>query len=260
MGFGCPEGHFWDGLVRKCLTCQMVCQQPHHHLRCIEYCVSLGCKAVPGQYYDRLLKKCLTCAVVCGNHPSECSHQCQTQQPDLSATLRPVDGTVFQNPTTKGGSLLSGVPNSVILVYSLLGFCLALLLLTLSLALLVLLRRASARGPRPGATQSSPTQGRGSQEAQEPNQHSKSSKDNLMDPSLPKLNSVTAGRSSSPIETCVCVHCFPDLRVPGRGEKQQRPHLTLYQQAVSQDLHTPTRRLTCGSSEKIICSPSQPSF
>lgn len=90
--------------------------------------------------------------------------------------MRPVDGTVSQNPTTRGDSLLSGLPNSVILVYSLLGLGLTLLLLTLSLALLVLLRRASARGPRPGATQSSPTQGRGSQEAQEPNQHSKSSK------------------------------------------------------------------------------------
>ncbi|XP_041714114.2 tumor necrosis factor receptor superfamily member 13B-like [Coregonus clupeaformis] len=260
MGLGCPEGHFWDGLVRKCLTCQMVCQQPQHHLRCIEYCVSLGCKAVPGQYYDRLLKKCLRCAVVCGIHPSECSHQCQTQQPALSATLRPVDGTVFQNPTTRGGSLLRGLPNSAILVYSLLGLSLALLLLTLSLALLVLLRRASARGRRTGATQSSHNQGRGSKEAQEPNQHSQSSKDSLMDPSLPQLNSVTAGHLSSPTETCVCVHCFPDLRVPGRGEKQQRPPLSLYQQAVPQDLHTPTRPLHCGSSQKIICTPSQPIF
>ncbi|CAB1311953.1 unnamed protein product [Coregonus sp. 'balchen'] len=242
MGLGCSEGYFWDGLVRKCLTCQMVCQQPHRHLRCIEYCVSLGCKAVPGQYYDRLLKKCLRCAAVCGNHPSECSNQCQTQQPALIAILRPVDGNAFQNHTTRGGYLPRGLPNSVILVYSLLGLCLALLLLTLSVALLVLLRRARAMGPRPGATQNSHTQ------------------DCLMDPSLPQLNSVTASRSSSPTETCVCVHCFPDLGVPGRGEKKQRPPLTLYQQAVPQDFHSPTRAPHCGSSQRIICSPCQPSF
>ncbi|XP_024242345.1 tumor necrosis factor receptor superfamily member 13B isoform X2 [Oncorhynchus tshawytscha] len=256
MGLGCSEGYFWDRLVRKCLTCQMVCQQPNRHLRCIEYCVSLGCKAVPGQYYDRLLKMCLRCAAVCGSHPSECSHQCQTQQSALNGILRPVDGNAFQNHTIRGGYLPRGLPYSTILVYSLLSLCLTLLLLTLSVALLVLLRRP----PRPGATQNSHTQGHEGQKGQEPNQNTQSSKDCPMDPSLLQINSVTRSRSSSPTETCVCVHCFPDLGVPGKGEKQQRPPLTLYQQAVPQDLHSPTRAPQCGSSQRIICSPSQPSF
>ncbi|XP_010863669.1 tumor necrosis factor receptor superfamily member 13B isoform X2 [Esox lucius] len=268
MGLGCPEGHFWDGLVRVCVTCQMVCQQPHQHYRCTEYCVSQRCKADPGQFYDRLLKKCMRCAVVCGSHPSECEDQCQTQLPALTPTLRITDESVLQKTNTRGGSLPKGLPNSAIMVYSALGLCLALLLLTMSGAMLVLLR-ARRRGPQPGATRRKQTQGHGDQpEGQQPNKHSQSSEassvpslDCLPGQSLPRGNHVTAaGRSSCPTETCVCVHCFPDLRVPGRWEKQHKPPLTIYHQAVPQALCTPTTPPHCGASPKIICSPSQPSF
>ncbi|KAL0984172.1 hypothetical protein UPYG_G00138080 [Umbra pygmaea] len=256
MALGCPEGQYRDRLVRECLTCELVCQQPHHHLRCTDYCVSLGCKAIPGQYYDRLLKMCMRCAVVCGSHPAECDDQCQTRLPLLSSSPGPVDRAVILKSNTRGGSFPKALPNSDILVNSLLGLSLALLLLTLSGIVLVLLRRA--KGPWIGATQRQHTQGQEVQVAQEPNPHSQSSKDCLLDPSRPKEISVSAGSYSRPTETCVCVHCFPDLRAPAWGEKQQVSPRPLYQQAVPQDIHNTTSPSYCGSSP-IICSPSQPS-
>lgn len=40
---------------------------------------------------------------------------------------------------------------------------------------------------------------------------------------------------SSPTETCVCVHCFPDLKTLGQGnDSPLRAPFTFYQQAVLQ--------------------------
>lgn len=35
------------------------------------------CRALPGHYYDGLLRKCVMCVEVCGTHPAECWQHCQ---------------------------------------------------------------------------------------------------------------------------------------------------------------------------------------
>ncbi|XP_062331205.1 tumor necrosis factor receptor superfamily member 13B [Osmerus eperlanus] len=227
----CSEGNYWDGLVKRCISCQMVCKQTQHIVRCTDYCVSQQCRAVSGQYYDRLLKKCLRCAEVCGSHPSECSHHCQTQGP-VQPSLSPVIDTALPTAPHRGHSPPRGLPHSAVLIYSLLGLCLVLLLCTLSLALVVVLRRARARAPpsRPGVTANGDAQGCEGQVGQGPNQNGLSSQDRLMNPGGSQFKVLPSVRSPSPTETCECVHCFPDLRAPARGDNHQHPPpLSVYQ-------------------------------
>lgn len=40
---------------------------------------SAKCKALPGHYYDGLLRKCVMCAEVCGRHPAECWQHCHSE-------------------------------------------------------------------------------------------------------------------------------------------------------------------------------------
>lgn len=40
---------------------------------------SAKCRALPGHYYDGLLRKCMMCAEVCGRHPAECWPHCHSE-------------------------------------------------------------------------------------------------------------------------------------------------------------------------------------
>lgn len=37
------------------------------------------CRALPGHYYDGLLRKCVMCVEVCGRHPAECWQHCHSE-------------------------------------------------------------------------------------------------------------------------------------------------------------------------------------
>ncbi|XP_022598099.1 tumor necrosis factor receptor superfamily member 13B [Seriola dumerili] len=185
MEESCPEGQFWDALLKLCINCQSVCQEQQVISKCISYCESAHCKALPGHYYDVLLKKCMRCTEICGKHPAECSQHCQT-------------------PTA--------LEDSTVLLYSLLALCIVLLFSSLSLTLAVFLRGSGARASNPGPKKANHKQERLIQPGEEVGlpggQLRQTSKDY-----------VTHSRSndSSPTETCVCVHCFPDLKPLAQG-------------------------------------------
>ncbi|RXN25990.1 tumor necrosis factor receptor superfamily member 13B [Labeo rohita] len=77
MAQSCPEGQYLDSLLRKCMSCSLVCHDIKIQNRCSEYCVAWKCKAVSGQFYDTLLKKCLRCSELCGSHPAPCADACR---------------------------------------------------------------------------------------------------------------------------------------------------------------------------------------
>ncbi|XP_030631500.1 tumor necrosis factor receptor superfamily member 13B [Chanos chanos] len=223
--------------------------------------VAQDCKATPGQFYDRLLKKCLKCSVVCGSHPSECSQECQSH-PSVAVTQMSGDGTALQTVNSRGSSGPTRPPYTDVLVYSLLGLCFAVLLCTLSVALLVLLRRAKSQ-----KDQETPDEG------QQPNNGALSSKDCLMaQAEAASEEGVAIAKTNRPRATETCVHCFT-------GHRGAAPNL--YQQAV------PSHQSTSGepsqnqennhcsnsyvgrmaengcdavSAMRIICSPTQTSM
>uniref|UniRef100_A0AAY4D895 TNFR-Cys domain-containing protein n=1 Tax=Denticeps clupeoides TaxID=299321 RepID=A0AAY4D895_9TELE len=126
---GCPAGQYRDGLLRRCMPCQVVCQHPHGHAgRC-----------------------------VCGHHPSECASMCEGKTVSCECILRP-DGAAVRTMDSRGS------PGGAVL-YSLLGLCVMLLICSLSMALLVLLRKG--KGQR---TQQEPSMD------QQPNKHGRSSR------------------------------------------------------------------------------------
>ncbi|XP_071317965.1 tumor necrosis factor receptor superfamily member 13B isoform X1 [Trachinotus anak] len=180
MGESCHEGQYWDALVRLCMNCQLVCQEQQVISRCISFCESANCKALPGYYYDVLLKKCMRCTEVCGKHPAECSQDCQM-------------------PTA--------LDDSTLLLYSLLALCMVLLFSSLALTLAVFLRGSRARTSNPGPKKATHTQECVIQPGEEvglpSGQLRQSTKDNIIS---------SRSDDSSPTETCVCVHCFPDLK------------------------------------------------
>ncbi|XP_031434685.1 tumor necrosis factor receptor superfamily member 13B [Clupea harengus] len=251
MSRSCREGEFWDGLVRKCMPCEMVCQQAHVPARCTDYCVSSRCRATADHFYDQLLKKCLSCALVCGTHPRECVTQCHAQTPIVSDLLRPAVVAAVPVWSSRGSSVL---------VFSLLGVC-VLLLLACSICLALLLHR------RHSAT-------RGQQRAQQQLTHQRKQKG----------QDVEGQKWHWATETCV--HCFPRSEegtpTPHRLADSQNPP-TPHRLAGSQN-PTPNGRLLqqdnccyanglshrqqCESmSEKqrnsplhIICSPAQDSL
>uniref|UniRef100_A0A667XWS0 TACI cysteine-rich domain-containing protein n=1 Tax=Myripristis murdjan TaxID=586833 RepID=A0A667XWS0_9TELE len=235
MGRSCPEGQYWDGLVTDCVGCQTVCQQPHKHVRCNKFCLSAECKAMPGHYYDNLLRKCMRCADICGGHPAEFP-----RKPTLAAVQKPAIEAVSPAPTSRGRPVLTAPPHPTILLYSLLALCMVLLLSALCVALAVCWRRARVKTSRQGPRATDP--GRGAREAGEPGQ---SPTDRLMDSSI--LRRTEPNDDSTPTETCVCVHCFPDPRAPNQAD--ERPlglPFSFYQQAL---LHQPTS----SSSKVLLC-------
>lgn len=180
MEDSCADGQFWDPLTRLCINCRSVCEQERVYSRCISYCESAHCKTLPGHYYDVLLKKCMRCTEICGKHPAECSQHCQ---------------------------MPSALEDSTILLYSLLALCVVLLFSSLFLTLAVFLRgsrtRSSKAGPKKAYHKQETTIQPGEEVGLPGNQLRQSPKDY-----------VTRSRSndSSPTETCVCIHCFPDLK------------------------------------------------
>ncbi|XP_044035303.1 tumor necrosis factor receptor superfamily member 13B [Siniperca chuatsi] len=217
MGGSCHDDQYWDALVKECLYCHKACQQSHVNTRCTSYCESANCKALPGHYYDGLLKKCMRCAEVCGRHPAECSQHCKVTShvPKLSV------------PTA--------LEESTILHYSLLALCMVLLFSSLSLALAVFLRKPRAKTSNPGPKEAYHNQDcvvqLGQEVGQPGGQQGQSSTDFVTNSS--RLTDREPSDDSSPTETCVCVHCFPDLKALGQGnDRLLRAPFSYYPQAV----------------------------
>ncbi|XP_019962435.2 tumor necrosis factor receptor superfamily member 13B [Paralichthys olivaceus] len=262
MGGSCPEGQYWDGLVKECLCCRLVCEQPHVSSRCISYCESAHCKRQPGHYYDVLLKTCMRCAEVCGKHPAECSRHCHTTSYPVTATMLGVKVTSHL-PNSRGLSVPMALEDSTLLLYSLLALCMVLLFSSLSLALAVLLRTAKSSKPRPSEAKQNLVVQPGEKVGMRGGQLAPTSKDLVTSSSCPPNR--MQSDDSIPTETCVCIHCFPDLKA--LGQSNDRPPLPINQQAVlpgvqtmegrplftEQSLHSPGG----GSSEmRSIYSPS----
>ncbi|XP_065327675.1 tumor necrosis factor receptor superfamily member 13B isoform X1 [Pelmatolapia mariae] len=221
MGGGCAEGQYRDALV-GCMDCLGTCQKSLVISRCRSFCEAVNCKTQPGHYYDKLLNKCIKCKEICGTHPPECAPHCQTE--------------VVAGPST--------LKDSDILIYSLLAVCLALLFSSLFLAFVAFLRGGKAKTSNPGSTQGSQSKKEKESEAR-PGQETgiparqlgKSSKDILTSLSCPV--NLEPSDDSLPTETCVCVHCFPDMNVRGPAHSRTlRDPPVLYQQAVLQRAQT----------------------
>uniref|UniRef100_A0A8C9WGF2 TACI cysteine-rich domain-containing protein n=1 Tax=Scleropages formosus TaxID=113540 RepID=A0A8C9WGF2_SCLFO len=235
MGGGCGEGQYRDTLLRECVPCQETCSQQHQPTSCIQFCAMMDCKARPAHFYDRLLKLCIRCSDVCGSHPLECSHVCPAQPTGPAA--EPAAG---RSPANWGHAHPAGGFHTV-LIYSLLGLCLAMLLCALLLAVLVLRQRA--QGWRKAADRcGGDPDGRGD----------RGSSQGL------SARTLVSEEAPQPLETCI--HCFPELRVPGRGGDKQ-PHRsppsspTVYQQAAVDGPFRPS--VGKDGALRIICSPSQ---
>ncbi|XP_013877325.1 tumor necrosis factor receptor superfamily member 13B [Austrofundulus limnaeus] len=235
MSARCKEGEHLDGLTRQCIPCRMVCQLSHVIPRCASYCESALCTVKPGHYFDRLVKKCVRCAEICGRHPAECSQYCST-------TPHPVPTKRLQAKVTMEvmkNRMPPGLADSTIQLYSLQAVCMGLLLFSLSLALVVFLRRgrsSSTKPPKASDNKQKCTVQSGQEFGFPDSQTGKSSKDFQTVPNYP--NCREPSDDSNPVETCVCVHCFPDLRVlnPDSNRPQRMPY-SFYQQAVLHRAH-----------------------
>ncbi|XP_028989137.1 tumor necrosis factor receptor superfamily member 13B [Betta splendens] len=218
MGKKCCEGKHWDGLLKKCVECRLTCQETHMNSRCISYCKSLQCKATPGHYYDLLLKKCMRCSDICGRHPAECSQHCQTSTAPVTGGALTAEVTGVK--ASRDLSVTTGLEPPGIWMYPLLALCVVLVVASLSAALAVFPRRARKGASNPGAKKASAKQEAGPPRAQ---------KDVVTNPSRPAEPS----EEPNPTETCVCVHCFPDLKALGQSsDGPLRAPFTFYQQAV----------------------------
>ncbi|XP_037611895.1 tumor necrosis factor receptor superfamily member 13B isoform X1 [Sebastes umbrosus] len=226
MARSCRADQVWDALLTKCLDCHTTCKRPDVNPRCTSYCESAHCKAQPGHYYDGLLKLCVRCSEVCGRHPAECFLHCQTLPPPGTTENLLVQGTSHM-PNPRGLSVLEDST-----IYSLLALCMVLLLSSLSLALVVLLRGAkAAKTSNPGPKEANHNQESMVQMGQEVGQLGQSSKDFLTNSNV--STDSEPSYDSTPTETCVCIHCFPDLKALGQGnDRPTRAPLSFYQQAV----------------------------
>ncbi|XP_068161739.1 tumor necrosis factor receptor superfamily member 13B [Antennarius striatus] len=238
MAAGCPSGLYWDALIKKCMSCHMECQRPHVIPRCTSFCVSAKCKALPGHYYDGLLKKCMRCSEVCGRHPAECSQHCQTPTSPVPAETHPVDATSHVPSTQVSTSLES----STILLYHLLALCLVLLFSSLCLALVVFQRGAKAKTPNSRPKKANHNQKCVVQHGQEVTQ---------LCCQLGRISNDYGTKSnhpvdcepiedSSPTETCVCIHCFPEMKVSGQeNDRLPKAPFSLYPQVVLHKANNP---------------------
>ncbi|XP_075889972.1 uncharacterized protein tnfrsf13b isoform X2 [Nelusetta ayraudi] len=227
MARKCLGGQYWDSLVRGCAHCHENCQQATVIASCHNYCESLKCKS--GQYYDRLLKTCVSCSAICSQHPPECSEQTTPLTP-LTTEAHPV------TTLAPCSSVLMCLDNSTLLVYSLLAVSLLLLLLSLSLALGVFLRGDGAKTPEPRPQEGGNAKESVIQHVQEDGQPPQSSKETAPNYSYPTEQEPSD--DSIPTETCVCVHCFPDLKsVVHSGERPYvlYPNLLTYKTPAQND-------------------------
>ncbi|XP_029953456.1 tumor necrosis factor receptor superfamily member 13B [Salarias fasciatus] len=269
MGGDCSDTQFWDALLKQCTDCQSVCRQQHVVPRCSSYCVSARCKAMHAHYYDPLLKKCINCTKICGRHPADCSQHCpgvrssSTESNSLGtqtvkgltvtswnvpAGINPVKRALSPVGTTQtallrvaphvptSGSLLL-LEGSAVLLYSLLAVCMLLLFSSLCLALAVLLRGKKAKSADPA-----PSEG-GSREAKyavQPRQEFgfpgiREGRNTKASPTHPACRTGSeAAHDSIPTETCVCVHCFPDLKSPSQANDRPPGARTSYQSSTPQ--------------------------
>uniref|UniRef100_A0A3Q3EIJ3 TNF receptor superfamily member 13B n=2 Tax=Kryptolebias marmoratus TaxID=37003 RepID=A0A3Q3EIJ3_KRYMA len=231
MAERCKEGEHFDGLTKSCIRCGMVCRQPLVIPRCASYCESALCTAKPGHYFDRLVKRCVRCAEICGRHPAECSQHCSTPPPVTTKKL--LAQVTRQAVITRAPP---GLADSTVQLYSLLAVCLGLLLFSLTLALVIFLRggkakSSSTRPPKASDHKQKCTVQPGPEFGFPGSQAGRSSKDFPMTSNHP--TSREPSDDSIPVETCVCVHCFPDLRVLSQdsGHPQRAPY-AFYQPAV----------------------------
>ncbi|KAL6094671.1 tnfrsf13b [Pungitius sinensis] len=218
MGERCRPGYYWDALIRECIGCQAVCEPPQVVARCASYCESARCKARGGHYYDMLLKKCVRCAEVCGGHPAECSQHCHS-------ISTPTPRVTTKTLLVQGGAP-AALEDSTIVLYSLLALSMMLLCTSLSLAFVVLMRRARAKTSDPGtkgANQQQPGQNVGQPEGRPKDLVTNSKATTDREPPY----------DPSPTETCACVHCFPDLKSLSHGnDRPPAGPFSFYQQAV----------------------------
>uniref|UniRef100_A0A3Q2Y3C3 TACI cysteine-rich domain-containing protein n=1 Tax=Hippocampus comes TaxID=109280 RepID=A0A3Q2Y3C3_HIPCM len=230
MGAKCPAGQYWDSLIKKCLHCNVMCQQPLVITKCTKYCAN--CKTLPGHYYDGLLMKCVKCGDVCGRHPAECFLHCHGDHFEMA-----IVGHSFQNSSNYG--IFGFIPvYPSILLYALLALCMVLLVSSLCLALVIFLRRRSETN----ADRAVVKQGQGS--AQRRGQH-----DFILTDLMAHARGATEpSDESSPTETCVCVHCYPDpITVVSNNRAPSRAPMAYDQQAV---LH---HALICSSASGLVC-------
>uniref|UniRef100_A0A3Q1GAY4 TNF receptor superfamily member 13B n=1 Tax=Acanthochromis polyacanthus TaxID=80966 RepID=A0A3Q1GAY4_9TELE len=219
MGGNCPEGQYLDNLLRRCMDCNRECGKPYLPPRCTSYCESALCKALPGQYYDLLLKKCIKCKEICGQHTPECSQHCQ-----ITSHV-----SISRRPTWLG--------DHNILLYSLLGVCLILLLSSLSLALAVFLRGDKTKSSKPRPSEG--TRRKPKCAVQQRQKFGLPSKLPSLFTDYPTTSCCPTNRDpsddSSPTETCICIHCFPDLKALGQcNNRPPRAPFTFNQEAVLQ--------------------------
>ncbi|MEQ2295159.1 hypothetical protein AMECASPLE_011248 [Ameca splendens] len=238
MGGRCKEGEHLDGLTRSCIPCRMVCQQPPAVPRCAVYCEATLCKAKPGHYYDRLVRRCIKCAEICGKHPAECSPYCTTQSPPATTKRLPFEVS-RQAVNTR---LPPGLLDPTIQLYALLGVCTMLLFSSLCLALILFHRQGKAKNLNKRSTSTRDEMQKcavqpGQEESSCPGgQSGRSPKDFLPSSSLPTYRKPS--EDSFPTETCVCMHCFPDLRGLGQdSDRPQRAPYSFYQQGILHRAH-----------------------
>ncbi|XP_007560682.1 tumor necrosis factor receptor superfamily member 13B [Poecilia formosa] len=237
MGKGCKEGEHPDSLTRSCVPCRILCRKLPTSPSCAVYCEAALCRAKPGHYYDRLVRRCMKCADICGKHPAECSPHCPTQSA-LTVTIRLPTEVSKQAVNTKPPL---GPLDPVIQSYALLGLCAILLLSSLCLALVVFLRRGKAKNSN---TKPTSTKNQKQTSAVQPGQESgfPESQTGRSLNDCPSSSTYPLYRESSedsyPTETCVCVHCFPDLRgLSQDSNRQQRPSYSFYQQGILHRAH-----------------------
>uniref|UniRef100_A0A672IJ84 TACI cysteine-rich domain-containing protein n=1 Tax=Salarias fasciatus TaxID=181472 RepID=A0A672IJ84_SALFA len=225
MGGDCSDTQFWDALLKQCTDCQSVCRQQHVVPRCSSYCVSARCKAMHAHYYDPLLKKCINCTKICGRHPADCSQHCPALSPvgtTQTALLR-----VAPHVPTSGSLLL--LEGSAVLLYSLLAVCMLLLFSSLCLALAVLLRGKKAKSADPAP------EGITVKESSYTISYSLLPSPFTASPTHPACRTGSeAAHDSIPTETCVCVHCFPDLKSPSQANDRPPGARTSYQSSTPQ--------------------------
>ncbi|XP_051274629.1 tumor necrosis factor receptor superfamily member 13B [Dicentrarchus labrax] len=185
------------------------------------FTVISNCKELDGHYHDGLLKKCLSCAEVCGRHPPECSKHCQnipsaSPPPVITKKLLVVTSHV---PNPRGPSVLLAPDDPTILLYSLLALCMVLLFSSLFLAFVVILRgpwaKTSKQTPKEADHKQESMIQPGQEVGQPGSQPGQRPQDFVTNSSCPTDREPSD--DSSPTETCVCVHCFPDLKALGQG-------------------------------------------
>ncbi|XP_051770223.1 tumor necrosis factor receptor superfamily member 13B isoform X2 [Ctenopharyngodon idella] len=250
MAQRCEEGQHLDRLLRKCVSCNLVCHDPVILTRCSEYCVAWRCKAVSGQFYDRLLKKCLKCSELCGSHPSACSDACGDAVP-VAVTQRPLGVSAVPLITSRGRAVPRSSLYSEALLYSLLGLCIIVLMFTLTAAILLLLKRAKHQQQQLDTKK------------QQPKRQGQSSKDSLVARAddVSQEGSVNQDR---PKATETCVYCFSDHTAAPHALSQQSGAQQASRAAnpcnnglLQHPLHTHPDK---SRPFRIICSPTQTSM